>query len=384
MSLKAPRETTEYQSHNHCQCEFCTSRRNVNAKKWTVGRRAQMLHHAMQRNGCCCKCHDDLTKCTFDLERNPTDFDPNYPVPVNQTALNALRMRGCGGANGTQKSKDALEDDALHDLDRLERLLILEHKTRVNDALKADRLAFLRRTGKEMRPEPLPPGVNPTAVRAHYQATGGEAVEPAEGEGMKTNYLGDSAYPGALGSRVGPETIREAYALAHRCPVTPPPQCRASHQLQDTLEDVRMVTMDPINPSNRLQLRRLLQKHGKGEPVDEIELQRLLSQTAGKTSEGQPKHTLASLRTSFDHPQGTGVVWYTGLKPGDVLGCPQKGNCGCSAACNGGGACCSCCLSNSGGIPKCTAAPGTAASPAVGGRNGCTCCDCGCGKEQAV
>lgn len=384
MSLKAPRETTEYQSHNHCQCEFCTSRRNVNAKKWTIGQRAQMLHHAMHRNGCCCKCHDDLTKCTFDLEHNPTDFDPNSPVPVNQTALNALRMRGCGGANGVGKSKDRADEDALQDLDRLERLLILEHKTRVNDALKADRLAFLRTTGKERRPEPLPPGVNPNALRTQYHAPLGGASGSPAGAGISTNYLGDSAFPGALGSRVGPETIREAYLLAHRCPVTPPPQCHASHQLQDTLEDVRMVTMDPINPSNRLQLRRLLHKHGKGEEVDEMELQKLLSKNSGKVAQGKPKYTLASLRTSFDHPQGTGVVWYNGLKPDDVLGCPKAGNCGCSAACNGGAPCCSCCLQNNGGIQKCNGAPGTAVASALAGQNGCTCCNCGCGKNQAV
>lgn len=344
MSLKAPRETAEYQSHNHCQCEFCISRRNVNAKKWTASRRANILHHAMFRNGCGCKCHDDLAKCNFDKENNPTDFDPNSPVPVNQTVLNALRMRGCTGVKSRQKSNDAVEDDALRDLDRLERLLILEHKTRVSDALQSDQFAFLRRNGKERRPEPLPSGVYSSAARGQHHPTAQDGSGFPGGAAIDTNYLGDSTRPGALGSRVGPETIREAYLLAHRCPVTPPPQCRASHQLQDALEDVRMVAMDPINPSNRLQLCRLLHKHGKGEAPNEAELQRLLSKNSDKAGQGLAKHTLASLRTSAEHPQGTGVVWYTGLKHGDVLGCPKQGNCNCAASCNGGAACCSCCL----------------------------------------
>lgn len=326
MSLKAPRETAEYQSHHHCQCDFCNSRRNVNAKKWTVGRRAQMMHHAQLRNNCCCKCHDDMTACTFAKGNNPTDFDPNYPVPVNQTALNAARGRNGLPANAGQavpKSKDEEAQDALNDLDRLERLLILEHKARVKESLDADRLGMLRRTGKELRPEPLPPGYHPGSDNL-YGVNAGADYSGAGVDGARngSNYIGDSQYPGALTDGVDPETVREAYILAHRCPVTPPPQCRASHRLQDTLEDVRFVTMDPINPSNRRTLRRML---GATEPDASAGEEDYQAQLSGGVIGGPQKETLASLRATTDHPQGTGVVWYKGLKFGDVIGPGQQG-----------------------------------------------------------
>lgn len=327
MSLKAPRETQEYQSHHHCQCDFCNSRRNVNAKKWTVGRRAQMLQHAQLRNNCCCKCHDELTACTFAKGRHPTDFDPNSPVPVNQTALNAARGRNglppLGNGEGAPKTKDEEAQDALNDLDRLERLLILEHKARVKDSLDADRLGMLRQTGKELRPEPLPPGYTPGANN-NYGSGPQEGYPCGDGTGrVGTNYVGDSDYPNGLCDGADPETIREAYILAHRCPVTPPPQCRASHRLQDTLDDVRFVAMDPINPQNRRSLRRILngQKGSECNCFDEdgqIQLSSGAAGGAGGAGSGE-KETLASLRSKTDHPQGTGVVWYRGLKFGQVV-----------------------------------------------------------------
>lgn len=346
MSLKAPRETAEYQSHHHCQCDFCNSRRNVNAKKWTVGRRCQMLQHAQLRNGCCCKCHDDLTQCHFAKGNNPTDFDPNYPVPVNQTALNAARGRNGLAVNGNGdkfgKTKDEEAQDALNDLDRLERLLILEHKARVKDSLEADRLGMLRRTGKDLRPEPLPPGYQAGNGAGCYGGNMDGGYGGPENGGVNgsqrygSNYVGDSQYPGALGDGVDPETIREAYVLAHRCPVTPPPQCRASHRLQDTLDDVRLVTMDPINPANRRSLRRLLHSNGigSGDGFSDEDSQTQLSTggaaAGGRAGQGKPvKNTLAGLRTTTDHPQGTGVVWYKGLKFGDVVAPGQTNGCCC-------------------------------------------------------
>lgn len=347
MSLKAPRETAEYQSHHHCQCDFCNSRRNVNAKKWTVGRRAQMLQHAQLRNGCCCKCHDEMTKCTFAKGNNPTDFDPNYPAPVNQTALNAARGRGLppnvDGSNGAPRSKDEEAQDALKDLDRLERLLIMEHKARVNASLEADRAGMLRRTGQELRPEPLPPGYCP-GVGCPYGAPDNGADGPRDGAERVgaprngSNYVGDSQYPGALGDGVDPETVREAYLLAHRCPVTPPPQCHAAHRLQDTLDDVRLAAMDPINPYNRRSLRRVLAANGAGEmPYDYDSQVQLAVAGAGAGAPGarrssEPRETIASLRSKVDHPQGTGVVWYKGLKFGEVAPGQQRLTPGAAAA----------------------------------------------------
>lgn len=283
-----------------------------------------MLQHCQLRNGCCCKCHDDLTHCTFSQLNNPTDFDPNHPVPVNQTALNAARGRNglpAGDASATKpKSKDEEADDALKDLDRLERLLILEHKERVKESLDADRLGMLRATGKDLRPEPLPPGY--VAGRNSLKNMSDLSGAPGAAARNGSNYVGFSDDVG-FGENMDPETIREAYILAHRCPVTPPPQCRASHRLQDVVDDVRMVALDPCNPHNRRSLRRVLNSNGIGEPLADEDAQRQVSggvlNGGSRNSQGN-KDTLASLRATSDHPQGTGVVWYKGLKFGDVIG----------------------------------------------------------------
>lgn len=226
---------------------------------------------------------------------------------------NGVVTKQSGLIGGPMKSAEEQSKDALNDLDRLERLLILEHKARVNASLEADRAGILRRTGKDLRPEPFPPGY----VAGRQGGTTTPEEEARKGN-RGSNFVGDSRYPGALGNGVEPETIREAYELAHRCPVTPPPQCRASHQLQDVLEDIRVVTMDPINPQNRRNLQRLLHAHGRGETPEEIKPESIPDPDL--IAPNGEKHTMATLRTSTDHPQGTGVVWRKGLKFGEVVG----------------------------------------------------------------
>lgn len=322
MSVRNPHPTVEYQSHNHCECDFCQSRRNVNAKKLSVSQRALMVQHAQHRNGCCCSCHDAINACTFAKGRHPTTFDPSYPVPVNQTALNAARGRN-GVPGGNQytiadsrgprgapnfnpiKTKDEEGQDSMKELDRLERLLILEHKARVAASLEADKLGSLRMK-EEDRPQPLPAG---------YTSPFGSNGEMPHANGStlgRSNYKGDSAYPGALGDGADLPTVREAFVLAHECPVTPPPQCRASHRLQDTMNDVRFVTMDPINTDNRDTLQRLVYSDGVASTLDHLPA---ASHGNGKekTSTDGEKYefgnTLAQNRTSLRHPVGTGVVW---------------------------------------------------------------------------
>lgn len=92
MSVKIPEPTIEYQSLNHCQCDFCNTRRAVNEKKWQVSQRALQLQHAKLRNGYGCTAASSKDVAHYTREHNPTCFDPNYPEPVNQTALNANRL----------------------------------------------------------------------------------------------------------------------------------------------------------------------------------------------------------------------------------------------------------------------------------------------------
>lgn len=320
MSVKVPAETVEYQSHNHCQCDFCSSRRSVNAKKLSVSQRAAQLQHAASQNGCCCRCHDAVNASTFAASRNGnTTFDPEHPAPVNQTALNASRGRtgapngktgSTGAAQGNSaagKSKEEEEKDAMEELDRLERLLILEHKARINATLEADRVATLR-DGKAATtglrgPQPLPAGYS----------TNGNQQPPFNGSG--SNYRGgDSLLDGA-----NAETIREAYELAHQCPVTPPVQCRSSHRLQDTMNDVRAVTMDPINPAGRVALQQVLYDNGmSATPPASASANKQQLYGSGKGDgtmmEKEFGSSLAKNRTSHAHPQGAGVVWVNSQK----------------------------------------------------------------------
>lgn len=319
MSVKVPKETVEYQTHNHCQCDFCSSRRSVNAKKYSVSERAAQLQHAKQRNGCCCACHDAVNATTFAASRGGnTAFDPEYPAPVNQTALNASNGR-TGAPNGqsttssaqqngdgkTKKTKEEEEKDAMDELDRLERLLILEHKARVNATLEADRLGTLRdgnaASSTRGGPLPLPPGYTPNGQTSFGQQP------PFSGSG--SNYRsGDTMFVGA-----DPETVREAYELAHQCPVTPPPQCRSSHRLQDTLNGVRAVTMDPINPAGRDAIQDVLYTNGMvSTPGASASANQ--QQLYNADNERELGTSLAKNRTSHSHPQGAGVVWVNGKK----------------------------------------------------------------------
>lgn len=318
MSVKVPEETVGYQCHTFCQCDFCTSRRGANAKKWAVSQRVAELQHAQQQNGCCCGCHDALNAGTFAKSRNATTFDPNYPAPVNQTALNASRGRTGNGTvkgatTGVSDAKNATmggvgetPEEAMADLDRLERLLVLEHKARVQAALEAGQLASLRATGKAPEPQSLP--ADYTAMGQSYNVT---ATSPDGLNDSRDGVNGDSWQ--------SPATIHDAYVAAHVCPITPPPQCHASHQLQDTLNTVRLVTRDPVNTTNRSTLNRVLEQGGAaaaqsspGQSPSAVAGGNATAMGLSGTARGGP--SLAELRTSKVHPQGAGLVW---VKNGD-------------------------------------------------------------------
>ncbi|CAD2216414.1 hypothetical protein AGDE_08765 [Angomonas deanei] len=90
---------------------------------------------------------------------------------------------------------------------------------------------------------------------------------------------------------------------AYPCPATPPVQCNASHQLQDTLDLIREVTRDPANPESYEMLKRL----ANGEPVQR-------SAPADKNASSKKKEnefgdSLAKNVRSGYRPVGSGLVW---------------------------------------------------------------------------
>ncbi|KAG5495327.1 hypothetical protein GH5_02983 [Leishmania sp. Ghana 2012 LV757] len=301
-----------YPKH-HCGCDFCCSRRSVNAKKMAVSHAAFQRSDAMQRNGCTCNCH-----CN---ESGGVSFDPEYPAPVNQTALNASRGRnGVPGGNrytirnsssratGPGASQTVGGDDSMKEtaeqreareaaeLDALERLLMLEYKARTRATMEAERLKRST-TGETARcPKPLPENYmsSSKADMVGYPESGTE------------NF--NRAVPGEGSFGMDACTIHDAYAMAHNCPAEPPAQCHSSHRLQDTMDDVRKVTADPINTGNRRALQQLLHQHGMAEaPTVES------GATTGKAVSGTEQNafgsSLAQIRTSYAHPRGAGLVW---------------------------------------------------------------------------
>ncbi|KAH9589121.1 hypothetical protein LSM04_002514 [Trypanosoma melophagium] len=315
MSVKVPEESVQYQSHNHCQCDFCNSRRTVNAKKFGVSSRVANLQALQRQNNCCCSCHEVLAGGSLKGKTTPS-FELDHPEHhVNQTALNAKMGRtglpggdkytistghtvgGKGysfGGTGTM-TREEREKAAMEDLDRLERLLILEHKSRVKAAADAGNLEMRQSTGKGMRPVPFDAKDNAA------EATAGGANVPE----MSTRDAGLNGTPVQGTVVVQPGTIREAYDLAERCSVTPPPQCEVSHRLQHTIDDVRAVASDPINRKNPTTLRRVLQREGVAG----------VTPTSSDKSEGQnvvDNGDAAAARPAINfgpRPEGAGVVW---------------------------------------------------------------------------
>lgn len=282
-----------------------------------------MLQHSQQQNGCCCKCHDALNATTFSKSRGgSTGFNPEYPEPVHQTALNESRGRygvpdgnkytiangttrsarqGMTGGSGS-RTKEEEAADAMAELDRLERLLMLEHKTRVRAAMEADKLSSIGSLGSH-RLKPLPEDYKASLRQRGLEGSGGN-----EDGGT---FRGDQSY----GTNAC--TIHEAYDLAHDCPVPPPMQCHASHRLQDTLDDLRLVTMDPALPSNRSALKKVLFDNGIGNGAPQSDNTAdgsgpAAADTLGGT--GRFGNSLAQIRNSNSHPQGAGVVWGPKLK----------------------------------------------------------------------
>ncbi|KPA84527.1 putative mitochondrial hypothetical protein [Leptomonas pyrrhocoris] len=316
----------------HCGCDFCNSRRSVNAKKLAVSQKA-----AQQRADCTCECHTKGRQ-----QNGGTGFDPEYPAPVNQTALNASRGRngvpggnqytiknqstragesGLQGSGNDASAKETAEQRQAREtaeLDGLERLLIAEYKARTQATLEAERLKASSTNASARRPQPLPEGY----------ASGGVQDNDNAGYNGEPGTWGRSGPVGSGSYGQDASTIHEAYAMAQDCPATPPAQCHASHRLQDTMDDVRKVTGDPVNTNNRRALQRLLNKNGLGGGEDGGSG---TSSTRGDSTgnkgarENAFGSSLAQLRTSTTHPRGAGVVWVptvplkSSVKDTDVL-----------------------------------------------------------------
>ncbi|CAJ1011161.1 hypothetical protein Q4I28_006474 [Leishmania naiffi] len=289
----------------HCGCDFCCSRRSVNAKKLAASQAAFQHSSAMQRNGCNCDCHSKGLG-------GVSSFDPDYPVPVNQTALNASRGRNGvpggnqytirnsstrvagtdasrrdGGNNSMKETAEEREAREAAELDALERLLMLEYKARTQATIEAERLKRNATSATARDPKPLPEGYSNSSTTDRM----GHLESGMEG----------SFSPGTC-------TIHEAYAMAHDCPAEPPVQCHASHRLQDTMDDVRKVTADPINTGNRRALQKILHQHGMAE-TPTIESGAVTSKAASGTEQNAFGSSLAQIRTSYAHPRGAGLVW---------------------------------------------------------------------------
>ncbi|CCW70535.1 unnamed protein product [Phytomonas sp. Hart1] len=327
MSNKIPQSSVEYQSRNHCQCDFCCSRRALNAKRFGVTALVSRDSNGQLRNSCYCSNPDSINRNTLGKSNGNTNFNPDHPSPVNQTALNASRGRngvpsgnqytisqgpGKGilrsGVSGELSTQKRSAEDDLKELDQLEQLLILEHKERVAASLESDRLNTLRTTKKESRPLPLPSGYVPSSSAMPYTTTDDVALRAGHGE---TSY--DKTGVSSNGDVPKKVTIQEAFEHAHHCPVAPVAQCDASHRLQDAINGVRMVAMDPTNPKNRETLQEVLRANNIEPPVSTA----ITSIPSTKHDAEEPtinlgtevKETLVSIRTSQHHPQGAGVIW---------------------------------------------------------------------------
>ncbi|ORC92548.1 uncharacterized protein TM35_000033010 [Trypanosoma theileri] len=316
MSVKVPEESVQYQSHNHCKCDFCNSRRTVNEKKLGVSSRVADLQALQRQNNCCCSCHEVLAGRSLKGKTAP-NFELDHPEHhVNQTELNArmgrtglptgdkytisaghtVRGKGDTSPGVGMMTREEREKAAMEDLDRLERLLILEHKSRVKAAADAHNLEMRQSTGKGLRPQP-------------FDVTGegvGATVGGLQSTGMTTRDAGMHGTPVQGTVVVQPGTIREAYDLAQRCSVTPPPHCEVSHRLQHTINDVRAVARDPVNRKNTGKLRHVLQREGVSGVTptvsDKSDEQNGAAAAMGTTTE-RPANYFGP------RPEGAGVVW---------------------------------------------------------------------------
>ncbi|EAN78818.1 uncharacterized protein TEOVI_000826300 [Trypanosoma equiperdum] len=301
MSVKLPHVSVQYQSHQHCQCDFCNSRRNLNAKKSALMTTVSHLREQQALHNCCCQCHDSLSQRNYDRKPQEPSFELDDPEHhPNQTELNAKMGRNglqhggeytippgvraaqqclLNGSNGMAKTREEQEKDAMDDLDRLERLLVLEHKSRVKAAADAENFETLKRTGKGPRPIPFDAPEEQVRVKS--------ATPPQ-------------------GTIVMPGTVREAYDAAHRCSVTPPPHCEDSHRLQHVIEKVRTVARDPANRDNAAALGAVLHRQcGAGTPP--------VSREGVATPPIEGMKTIGTLNTYGPRPEGAGVVWCRGL-----------------------------------------------------------------------
>ncbi|EPY33258.1 hypothetical protein STCU_02370 [Strigomonas culicis] len=299
MSGKLPSESVEYQykPFNKCQCPYCTKRREANATKFATSQSALRHSYGKSQAGCECLCHSKRNDATYNKSHNATAFDPDYPAPVNQTALNASRGRtgGKGGKSGATLAATAPDGDApdaMQELDRLERLLIEEHNARVRATLEAERLSGLRQTGTTGRPRELPED-----MKASHNEFAPMETSDANGSGGYGYGAGNT-----YGSTNRQATIREAFDAAHRCPVTPPVQCTASHQLQDTLDGVREITRDPVNSDNRGRLGRIANGEREPKKVEQ-------HPDDASANEFEFGNSLAQNVRSGYRPYGAGMVW---------------------------------------------------------------------------
>lgn len=279
MSTKVPQGLMRHQKHHNCQCHFCLTHREADAKDWEKSHRMRMSHHAKHRQGMACDIVSPEDAASYGKQYGHcTSFNPDYPEAVNQTERNAHRLQRqqqkpqcCAAAQRDTPARGGGESvtnyqQAYEDLDELEKLLIAEHKARVEAACEADRLTLLRSKGSAVGEQYDNDAharhchLSTQTRRYPHSCTTPESCAAAPTEAATTccgNHCEENG-PSQL-SCVSRQTIHDAFERAHRCPVTALPQCQASRELQDTLNDLRMIVMDPLNKSNGEALRQVIE-----------------------------------------------------------------------------------------------------------------------------
>ncbi|EKF31353.1 hypothetical protein MOQ_004807 [Trypanosoma cruzi marinkellei] len=290
MSVKVPYGSVEYQSHHHCQCDFCDSRRKVGAKKFAVSSAIEKKKAQQNQHNCCCPGHDASVQQSLAGKGTPS-FELDDPEHhVNQTELNAKMgrtglpdgnqyttavsgtrgFRGAGGSGTAKaKTKEEQEEEKMEELDRLERLLILEHKSRAKATADAEILSLRQSTGRGPYPKPL------------------EAVPlpplPAE-NGMNQTMQGTGAYQAG--------TTRETHENAHESFVASPPNGEASQLPQQTVGNGRELARESMNQQqNNAAFGRSLQADASA------------AKGAGDSTVKRPWDYFGP------RPEGAGVVW---------------------------------------------------------------------------
>ncbi|EAN91901.1 hypothetical protein C3747_18g80 [Trypanosoma cruzi] len=304
MSVKVPYGSVEYQSHHHCQCDFCDSRRKVGAKKFALSSAIAKQKAQQNQHNCCCPGHDASAKQPLSGNGAPS-FELDDPEHhVNQTELNAKMgrtglpdgnqyttavggTRGLRGAgeSGTAKAKtrEELEEEKMEELDRLERLLILEHKARAKATADAEILSLRQSTGRGPCPKPL------------------EAVPPLPVEdGMDQTMQGTGAYQAG--------TARETHENAHESFVASPPHGETSQLPQQTVRDGHELARESMNQQqNNAAFGRSSQIGGVGgtttRQVNSLQADASAAKGAGNSTVKRPWDYFGP------RPEGAGVVW---------------------------------------------------------------------------